>query len=116
MSPALYDAVCDLAGDALALRLPRRFGIDARLPSTRVGVYIVLDAMSRVRYVGSVARADAGAASSRLREHGARLGWRWVLVIPLREDTTASRVRRIEGDIGRILRPPDNHRLPRSAA
>jgi hypothetical protein len=116
VTPALYDAVCDLAGEALAARVPKRFAIDGMVPPASAAIYIVLDAVGRVRYVGSVARSDAAAATSRLREHGVRLGWRWVLLIPLRDGTAATRVRVIEGEIGRILRPIDNRRLPRSAA
>jgi hypothetical protein len=110
-----YEALAALAGARLSRPLPARYAVDGALPLCSSAVYVILDADLRVRYVGSVARADPDALRRRVREHGARQGWRWAVVIPLLAETPAREVRRIEGVIGRALFPPDNRRLPFAA-
>jgi hypothetical protein len=115
MTRAIYDALAAMAGIWLASSLPVRYPVDGRMPRASSAVYVVLDADCRLRYVGSVARADPDALRRRIREHGNRDGWRWAVVIPLAPNTPVREVRRIEGAVGRAVFPSDNRRLPTAA-
>lgn len=83
-----------------------------------VAVYIALDVRGRADYVGSSTRVSGTLLKGRIREHlrdGAkRRDWVRLAVVPLRADTPPRVVRRIEGQIGRALKPARARRLPRA--
>jgi hypothetical protein len=113
-----YAGLTSYAGGWLSEHVPRPFPVD-QLDHLDVasGVYVVEDALDRVRYVGSVCRpGNSRGIACRLREHlrdpGKRLTWHHVWVVPLREDTPRRIVRAVEGAVGAELTPVGNLRLP----
>lgn len=78
-------------------------------------VYIVLDSQNNICYVGSVSRVDAGALSSRMKEHAMvpnRQHWHTVMILPIKPEVPESEVRKLEGLVARRLRPYDSGRHP----
>jgi hypothetical protein len=88
------------------------------LPAVSRAVYVAVDGVGTVRYVGSTSRRGA-ALPQRFKEHlRHRQGageWTHVWVVELHEDTPLRTVRWVEGHIGALLGPTDNHRLPRTS-
>ncbi len=114
-----YQAIAAYGGEWVEQPLPGSRQVDEMDDiSASTGVYIVCDALERVRYVGSVRRPRliAGIAI-RLREHlrnpVKRLTWHTVWIVPLRDETPVGVVRRVEGVVGLDLRPLNTQRLPR---
>lgn len=108
-----YRAAAALAGPSLLRLRPRSYPVDQVLQSEKNAVYIVEDVSGAVLYVGSTCGRSA---HGRLAEH---LGnsirtrrWHEAWVIPLRAGTSLAEVRRIEGRVGRYLRPTQNGALP----
>src|SRR5438128_12601820 len=119
MNPERYYAISAYAGEWLDKPLPGPRLVDETNDLTvSTGVYIVCDALERVRYVGSVRRPQrvAGVAA-RLREHLRdslkHLTWHTVWVVPLRDETPVDVVRRLEGAVGTDLQPLGSQRLPK---
>lgn len=78
-------------------------------------VYIAVDSSNSVHYVGSVCRQSLSGIRDRMKGHERTLRfnqWQGIYVIPLLQGTPEARVRAIEGEIGFILNPPGNIRLP----
>ena len=93
--------------------VPERAGAEHGC-SAQKAIYIVCDYAGAVVYVGSTSRSSY-ATARRLSEHfkGPRCdGWSTVWTVPLKEETPIEQVLRIEGLIGRYLRPRENRRLP----
>ncbi len=118
MIPALRLALADVA----APWCMRRYAIKLQINcGCRLGaaaaVYIAMTADGAVDYVGSTARESATALHDRIREHVSdrRRSDRWLhlFVLELRPDTPRAEVRLIEGEVGRLLAPLSNRRLPR---
>ena len=121
MTIALYRSVCVHAGAARDGYLPRPFCLlevwDLPYP---VAVYVALDHLDEVDYVGSTRRPeDRQGLRARIREHlrdrDRNAAWRKVWVVPLHASTPQAEVLAIEGMIGHHLRPKRNNRLPRVA-
>lgn len=118
LTPDAYITACDLAGDALLRRVPGAASImqiteDKVWSDFTAAVYITADSSNIVRYVGSALRI--GPVSDRVQEHvlaGRANFWIRLMVVPLKADTEEVLVRKIEGRIGKVLRPLDNLRLP----
>jgi hypothetical protein len=113
-----FNAIARYAGEWLTEPLPQPVPIDEldHLVASS-GVYVVQDALERVRYVGSVSRpGQARGVANRLREHLReplkKMTWHCVWVLPLRDDTPREVVRRIEGAVGVDLAPISGRRLP----
>ncbi len=121
MTTALYRSICVHAGAARDGYIPRPFSLSEayHLPYP-VAVYIAVDYLDEVDYVGSTCRPDdREGLRSRMREHlrhpDRDAAWHKVWVVPLNVATPAAEVLAIEGMIGHHLRPKRNHRLPRIA-
>lgn len=96
---------------------PIHIGAGEAIPDCDAAVYVAIDVQGNVAYVGSACRPDGGrAAAQRLAEHLRRHDrfqqWDYLYLFPLRGDTPLPMVRRIEGRIGRHLRPSENMSLP----
>ncbi|MER5336763.1 hypothetical protein [Micromonospora sp. NPDC002717] len=120
LDAASYQLACDLAGAGLLRRLPAGETVLRVLTvgvwdNYTAGVYLAADRDNWIRYVGSAIRSGSDSVGDRIGEHmrcGRADGWTRLMLVPLRADLSVDRVRRIEGVIGRVLRPMDNHRLP----
>jgi hypothetical protein len=121
LTPGSYFQLALLAGTDLAIALPDPFLFDRVIPSlpipVSVGVYVAFDQSWRAVYVGSVTRpANPRGLEARvnehLREHRKSFSWRGAWVLPLRPTMSHAEVRRLEGRIGRLLRPSMSRRLP----
>jgi hypothetical protein len=81
-------------------------------PGPLRAVYVVCDWGGRILYVGST----AAGVRNRIRQHCTDAertrDWAEVWVIPLRDDTPVTELRRLEGLIGLALRPIRNRSLP----
>lgn len=107
MTAVLYRVARRLAGEHRAVAVGHPHHLTAAgmrsLPTSRVAVYVAVDAADRVAYVGSVARGRPGAVAARLHEHlrapAKARTWRRVWVIPLSDETRASIARVIEGRV-----------------
>jgi hypothetical protein len=108
-----YRAAAALAGPALLRARPSGWPIDAVPGAELAAVYIVCDITGTVLYVGSTCGRPA---RRRLAEHLADTirtrRWHEAWIVPLRSTTPPPEVRRLEGVIGRYLRPTDNGSLP----
>jgi Uri superfamily endonuclease len=80
--------------------------------TARAGVYIVCDWAGAILYVGSTTCGVRNRVICHLRDVDRTLDWATVWVVPLAEDTPAGAVRRVEGLIGRSLRPRQTKLLP----
>lgn len=94
-------------------------GAAARLYPFRQAVYITYDVWAGCRYVGSVARADGGAAAPRLGEHYSghrgktkRETWNRIVVLGLSEALPVDVVRQVEGRVAYALAPLDGSAHP----
>lgn len=113
MSPGLYLSACAFAGQWLTAAQPWPQPAGHRMRSTAIrGVYIVCDWAGSVLYVGSTTCGVKARVISHLRDVDRTLGWAVVWVVPLLDTTPTSTVRRIEGLIGRALRPSQTASLP----
>ena len=121
MSPATYHSLVNIAGEWALKALPHRLDIiNGCAPSFSVAIYIAMNAVGDVDYVGSVVRpGNDHALRDRIREHlhDRRRATRWthLYVIPLVPEIPAATVRHLEGEVGTILRPSRNRRLPRAS-
>jgi hypothetical protein len=119
MNRKRYHAIAAYAGEWLDQPLPGARPVDEVADlAMSTGVYVVCDALERVRYVGSVRRPQIiSGLDTRLREHlrdpVKRLTWHTVWVVPLHDETPIEVVRRLEGAVGMDLRPLSSQRLPR---
>jgi len=119
LTPDAYEIACDLAGSVLLRRIPAGATIlqvtaDGLWSAFPTAVYIAADRANVVRYVGSARRN--GSVADRIQEHvlnGRADHWTRLMIVPLRPDTEAGLVRKVEGRVGRVLRPLDVQRLPR---
>lgn len=112
---------CYLQADTWAGDLtPERKPISLVLNGTVWGdvstaVYIAVDGSNDVHYVGSVCRESLSGLRARFKGHEqtARFAfWKALYIIPLLAGTPTNQVRSIEGEVGRMLNPPGNVRLP----
>lgn len=120
MTDIVYSSLCDIVGDKL--RKPvfesREIGsVVSKQVWTKVskGIYIILDSLGFVAYVGSVDRNSDSGLSQRILEHTRipnRHNWHRVMILPLLDGVPEIDVRCLEGAIGRRLRPYDNDKLP----
>ena len=81
----------------------------------RRAVYIVIDAAGEVAYVGSVDRVSQGGLCRRMFEHMSdpdKTHWARVMILPINPEMVDVDVLRLEGLVGRRLRPYGNQRLP----
>jgi hypothetical protein len=121
MTLSIYRSTCVHAAEARQDFLPRPVSLENSLDLPfSVAIYIAVDWLDAVDYVGSTCRRrDRRALRSRIREHLAhpeRLeAWRKLWVIPLKPMTPRAEVLAIEGMVGEHLRPRSNKRLPRVA-
>lgn len=119
MTRKRYRAIAAYAGEWLVEPLPGSRPVDeATGLAASTAVYVVCDALERIRYVGSVRRPRlVGGLAARLREHlrdpVTRLTWHTVWVLPLRDETPVGVVRQLEGAVGIDLQPLGNQRLPK---
>lgn len=116
MNETSYRSVCAYADLWLAEERPWAEPIGRAMQGCeRNAVYIVCDWSGCVLYVGSVSRGE-GAARQRMIEHlrdtDRTLRWSTVWTIPLRNEIPLSRLRRIEGLVGRHLCPTESKSLP----
>lgn len=81
-------------------------------------MYVAVDCVGIIRYVGSVCRTRPAAVRERTAEHvrewWKERHWTHLYVVPLAAETPSATVKMIEGRIGRRLKPADNRRLPAS--
>lgn len=120
LTPLVYSSLCDMVGNRLLRPYMKSADISDVVSLNRWGdiskaVYIVLDSQSACAYVGSVDRATSGGLGARLSEHsklGNRSHWTRLMILPLHNGTSEAEVRRLEGEVGRRLRPYDNEKLP----
>jgi hypothetical protein len=119
VNAATYHTLCAYGG--IAVVAPHPWPVPAAIPfpfESAAAVYVVVDGEGRPCYVGSVRRGKGGLAE-RMAEHLADAAkaarWHSVWIIPLRADTLASEVRRLEGVIGAHLGPYASRRLPSPA-
>lgn len=78
-----------------------------------VGIYLACRVDGELLYVGSAVRPDDPyGVGRRVLEHPLkrRSSWRWVWVLPLRDETPRDVVLAIEGHLIDHLRPPMNRR------
>lgn len=115
-----YDAMCAYAGEHLAQRLPVAVAIGKGepIPAISCGVYIAVGLVGEVLYVGSVVRPkDSRGVHARIVEHLRKVdrfeNWAELWIVPLRPETPAEEVRRIEGRIGAHLAPSMSINLPK---
>jgi pyocin large subunit-like protein len=112
---ALADVAAPWAVNQYAIELAINRGCRLR---AAVAVYIAITADGHVDYIGSTARMSNRALHDRIREHVSdqRRSDLWVrlIAIKLRADTPTREARRIEGEVGRLLKPLSNRRLPRT--
>ena len=78
-------------------------------------VYLVCDWGGRCLYVGSTVVGVRARVAQHAADYRRTLTWCSVYVVPLRDDTSNSEVRRIEGRIGVDACPLQNKALPRIA-
>jgi hypothetical protein len=98
--------------------VPTRFylgrGIPADLPSAPTAIYIAELDDGRCAYVGQTRQGTA----TRLMQHATRWSrstrWTAVWVVPILDEVPDRELDRIEGRIGRLLRPTETVRLPRT--
>lgn len=76
------------------------------------GVYIVCDWAGIVLYVGSTTCGVKARVTEHLSDVERTLTWSSVWVVPLQDITPPATVRRIEGLVGRALRPVQSRVLP----
>jgi hypothetical protein len=76
------------------------------------GVYIVCDWAGEVLYVGSTTCGVKARVIEHLRDVDRTLTWATIWVVPLLDTTPLATVRRIEGLVGRSLRPTHSRALP----
>lgn len=82
------------------------------MTTTITGVYIVCNWAGGVLYVGSTTCGVKARVIEHLRDVDRTLAWATVWVVPLLDATPVATVRRIEGLIGRALRPAQSRGLP----
>ena len=82
------------------------------MTTTTTGVYIVCDWAGDILYVGSTTCGVKARMIEHLRDLDRTLTWATVWVVPLRDTTPIATVRRIEGLVGRSLRPAHSRALP----
>jgi hypothetical protein len=111
-----YDDVVRYVGRHLAR--PHRWPVPITVPvglNPAKAVYVACSRRGVCLNVGSVARAGSGLAA-RVHEHLVddykRRTWHHLWVLPLKESTPLSDVRRLEGVVGAHLGPTDNRWLP----
>ncbi len=121
LPPGSYYQLALLAGADLAQAVPEPLLFDQRIPRLRakvpVGVYVAFDQYWHVAYVGSVWRPNNPRGleeriSEHLRDRRKSFSWRGAWILPLRLTITPAELRRLEGHIGRTLRPFMSRRLP----
>src|SRR4051812_30572554 len=113
MTEDRYRSACAFAGRWLAAARPWPEPAGHGMMTTaNVGVYIICDWAGRVVYVGSTTCGIKARVAAHLRDVDHTLAWTTVWTVPLRDDTPAAAVRRIEGLIGRALRPTETRVLP----
>jgi hypothetical protein len=113
MNADLYWSACAFAGRWLAAAQPWSEPIGRQMTTTAVqGVYIVCNWAGDVLYVGSTICGVKARVISHLRNVDRTLMWTTVWVVPLLDVTPPQTVRRIEGLIGRALRPVQTLALP----
>jgi hypothetical protein len=113
MDAVRYAAAAALAGSHLLRTRPRSQPVHAVTGAERNAVYIVCDITGRVVYVGStIGRPARVRLSEHLADYHRTRCWAQVWVVPLRASVIPAEVRRIEGRIGRYLRPTHNGALP----
>jgi hypothetical protein len=89
-------------------------GADLQLPRVSCGIYIALDGMSQVRYVGKVRRLGRDALRQRIQTHRRApvrwARWKWLWVVPIDERIPAFELSAIEELSIGALRPAENLR------
>ncbi|MFJ6438777.1 hypothetical protein [Streptomyces sp. NPDC091416] len=118
LTPENYNTACDLAGTALLRRVPTASTIlqiteGGAWNEFPTGIYIAADFENVIRYTRSAFRE--GPVGDRVQEHvlrGRAAQWTRLMVVPLAANTEEGFVRRVEGRIGRVLRPLDTKRIP----
>lgn len=96
--------------------VPRRFylgrGIPADLPTFETTVYVTELSDGRCAYVGQTRQGTA----TRLRQHAGHWErasrWIYVWVVPILDTVPDRELNRIEGRIGRLMKPLETNRLP----
>ncbi|MFD0300353.1 hypothetical protein [Streptomyces sp. NPDC127123] len=118
MKRATYAALADLCGPYLTRATPEELPPDSDLmPDSSCAVYIAVDALGRVCYVGSVCRPSDGRGlashvSEYLRDLPKTEKWSGIHVLLLRSDTPEPKVRCIAGEVAGWLLPYDRERWP----
>lgn len=113
MTEDLYWSACAFAGRWLAIARPWPEPAGSRMGTTSMkGIYIVCDWSGAVLYVGSTTCGVKARVVQHMHDVDRTLGWASVWVIPLLDSTPLATVRRIEGLIGRSLRPSKSRALP----
>lgn len=113
MNADRYRSACAFAGRWLAAAQPWPEPAGRQMTTTASqGIYIVCDWAGNILYVGSTTCGVKARVMSHLRSVDRTLAWATVWVVPLRDTTPAATVRRIEGLIGRALRPAQTLALP----
>jgi hypothetical protein len=108
-----YLSACAFAGRWLVTARPWPEPAGHQMVMTDMrGVYIICDWAGTVVYVGSTTGGVKARVLAHLRDVDRTLHWTSVWAIPLLESTPLVTVRRIEGLIGRSLRPSQSLALP----
>jgi hypothetical protein len=121
LPPGSYYQLALLVGSNLSHPLPQPFLFDGGLGPLPIpiscGIYVAFDPSWAVAYVGSVARPEnprglEARVNEHLREQRKAFIWLGIYVLPLHSTIPAKEVRRLEGHVGRVLRPLMSMRLP----
>lgn len=113
MTESLYRSACAFAGRWLATARPWPEPAGHAMTTTALaGVYVVCDWAGAILYVGSTRCGVRNRVIGHMRDVDRTLLWATVWVIPLADATPSATVRRIEGLIGRALRPSQTRQLP----
>lgn len=86
----------------------------ASLPAAPKAIYVAELGDGRVAYVGQTRQGTAARLAQHARRWERAARWRYVWVIPVLDHVPDKQLDRIEGRIGRLLRPIEGHRLPRA--
>lgn len=118
MTSAEYSIARSKAGRWKGDAVPRRFavsrGIPEDLPEDRTAIYVAELGDGRVAYVGQTRQGTRARLLQHARRWERNTRWAYVWIVPVLDTVPARELNRIEGRIGRLLRPHETSRLPRS--
>jgi hypothetical protein len=117
MTSRHYSIARAKAGRWKGQAVPRRFavsrGIPDDLPASRTAIYVAELGDGHVAYVGQTRQGTRARLLQHARRWERNTCWAYVWVVPLIDTVPAKELNRIEGRIGRLLRPRETVRLPR---